>query len=188
MIHNKDRAFWIGASDTSYVVGNWETMSFKKWWLEKMGLRRNTLQTKAMKCGNAFEHLILDVIGCEKDKQICFPEIALRINYDGTVGTSNIYEIKTHKTEKTFKITANYWRQAQVELYGFKRKYGVIPNLQIVSYPLSDREYANYFVEIDPKRLTFHDIEYDEKFIEEQYVPRLKSLYEALKKGTMPHE
>ena len=37
MIHNHDRSGWFGASDTSTIMGNWATETFRKWWLEKLG-------------------------------------------------------------------------------------------------------------------------------------------------------
>lgn len=188
MIADKDRAFWIGASDTSYVVGNWKTATFKKWWLEKLGLRKNEINTKAMKCGNAFEHKILDCIGCEKDKQLLFPELALRVNYDGTITPTNIYEVKTHKEEKGFKVSKAYWRQAQVEMFGFSLKYGKVPELNIVSYGLSEREYKNYFAEIEPEKIKFHKVEYDSEFIEKTYIPRLNIIHKCILDGVMPNE
>lgn len=181
MIQDKDRAFWFGASDTSYIVGNLETASFKKWWLEKMGLRKNELSTKAMKCGNAFEHKILDTIpGIRKDHQIIIPELRLRVNYDGDVSPI-IYEVKTHKESKPFKVSAAYWRQAQVEMFAYKTK-----QLYIVAYALSESDYQNYFNDIEPERITRHKVEYDEKWIEEKYLPRLRYLCECLEKGVLP--
>ena len=51
MIHNHDRSGWFGASDTSTIMGNWETETFRKWWLEKLGLRENRFHTPAMSIG-----------------------------------------------------------------------------------------------------------------------------------------
>lgn len=186
MIADKNRAFWIGASDTSFVVGNWETATFKKWWLEKLGLRSNTIETKPMKCGNAYEGKILNVICCEKDKQLLFPELSLRINYDGTIAQTHIYEVKTHKEEKVFKVSKAYWRQAQVEMFGFYLNYGEIPKMKIVSYGLSEREYANYFSDIDPNKIKLHDIEYDSDFINGIYLPRLKIIHDCIINEKMP--
>lgn len=180
MITNRDRSWWFGASDTSYVVGNWATASFKKWWLEKLGLRQNGIQTKAMKCGNAFEHKILDFIGCRKDHQILIPELHLRVNYDGD-RDGTIYEVKTHKAEKPFKVSKAYWRQAQVEMYAMGTT-----ELYIVSYPLSDQEYANYFTPVDTERIKYDKVEYDKDFIESEYLPRLKALCGFLERGEMP--
>lgn len=180
MIVNKDRSGWFGGSDTSYVVGNWQTDSFKKWWLEKLGLRQNDLNTKAMKCGNAYEHKILDCIGCRKDYQIIIPELKLRVNYDGDKD-GTIYEVKTFKAEKGFVVTKGYWRQAQVEMYAMKTE-----KIFIVAYPLGESEYRNYFMEVDAEKIQFHSVEYDSEFIETEYLPKLKYLSHCLEIGKMP--
>ena len=180
MISNKDRSGWFGASDTSYIVGNWETDSFKKWWLEKIGLRQNDINTKAMKCGNAFEHKILDCIGCRKDPQILIPELKLRVNYDGDANNI-IYEVKTHKAEKPFRVSKAYWRQAQVEMFAMGTT-----ELFVVSYALTEQDYMNYFTPIDAERIKFDKVEYDQNFIETEYLPKLKALCGFLEKGGMP--
>jgi hypothetical protein len=180
MIADKDRSGWFGGSDTSYIVGNWQTDSFKLWWLEKIGLRQNALNTKAMKCGNAFEHKILDCIGCRKDYQIMIPELKLRVNFDGDQD-GTIYEVKTHKADKPFKVSKAYWRQAQVEMFAMQTK-----TLYIVSYALTEQEYLNYFTEIEPERIQCHKVEYDEDFINSEYLPKLKILVECLEKGALP--
>ena len=105
MISNKDRSFYIGASDTSMVVGNWNTKSFENWWLEKLGLRKNTFSNEATKAGNNYEHKILDALeipNLEKDKQIIIDR--LRVNLDGNTADC-IYEVKTYNSEKEFKIS-----------------------------------------------------------------------------------
>lgn len=180
MIANKDRSGWFGGSDTSYIVGNWQTDSFKKWWLEKLGLRQNDLNTKAMKCGNAYEHKILDCIGCRKDHQIIIPELKLRVNYDGD-RDGTIYEVKTFKVEKGFRVSKAYWRQAQVEMYAMKTE-----SLYVVAYPLGDAEYRNYFMEIDTDNIQYHKVEYDTDFIETEYLPKLKYLAQCLELRKMP--
>lgn len=180
MITSKDRSGWFGASDTSYVVGNRDTSSFKKWWLVKLGLMTNDVNTKAMKCGNAFEHKILDCIGCRKDYQVLIPELHLRVNYDGD-RDGVIYEVKTHKADKPFKVTAGYFRQAQVEMFAMGTR-----ELYIVSYALTKQEYRNYFTPIEKERICFHKVEYDEKFISEEYLPKLRELCGYLRRGEMP--
>ena len=52
LIQSQDRSGYIGASDTSMVVGNWTTKSFENWWLEKIGLNKNNLHTEAILAGN----------------------------------------------------------------------------------------------------------------------------------------
>jgi len=49
MITNKDRSGWFGASDTSTIVGNYKTKTFKKWWLVKLGLSENDYSIKRWK-------------------------------------------------------------------------------------------------------------------------------------------
>ena len=181
MIQSQDRSNYLGASDTSFVVGNWKTKTFEKWWLEKIGIYRNNLSTEAMKAGNNYEHKILDALeikGLEKDKQIIIDR--LRVNLDGNTN-SCIYEVKTHKEEKEFKVSKQYWRQAQVEMYASN-----IHNLYIVAYALQENDYKNYFNEIDKERLQLIKVDYDEEFIKKEYLPRLKILTKSLKEGVFP--
>ncbi len=182
MIQSQDRSYYIGASDTSMVVGNWTTKTFENWWLEKLGLNKNSFSTEATKAGNNYEHKILDSLEIEtlhKDKQIIIDR--LRVNLDGNTDTC-IYEVKTHKSEKEFKVSKQYWRQAQVEMYASK-----IHKLFIVAYALEEQDYNNYFNEIDKKRIQLIPIEYDEKFIESEYLPKLQILSKCLKKGVFPN-
>ena len=186
MIENRDRSGWFGASDTSYVVGNRETASFKKWWLTKIGLSRSDISTKAMKVGNAYEHKVLDFLGVKgRDKQILVPELKLRVNLDGD-DKGKIIEVKTHQNE--FKVSKQYWRQAQAEMFAWKCEYGEVPQLFIVAYKTTEDEYRNYFKDIDEDRLSFHKVEYDENFIKNEYLPKLKYLKDCMEKGIMPKE
>jgi len=179
MITSKDRSGWFGASDTSTIVGNYKTKTFKKWWLVKLGLSENDYSNKAMEVGNIFEHKILDTIpGVRKDHQILISELRLRVNFDGDKDNV-IYEVKTTKNEA--KISKAYWRQAQVEMYAMKTD-----KLFIVFYELTERDYKNYFSEIETGRIKFLPVEYDLNFIENEYLPRLKYLNKCLKDGVMP--
>jgi len=178
MITNKDRSGWFGASDTNYIVGNYQTETFKKWWLEKLGLRQSTINTKAMQAGTYFEHRILDTIpGVIKDRQITIPELRLRVNLDGE--TDIIHEVKTHKIENPYKVPIGHKRQVLVQMYVAQKE------AEILSYGLTENDYKNYFNEIDPDRLQHHRIEYDEDFITE-YLERLKYLNKCLREGRMP--
>lgn len=182
MISDKDRSGYIGASDTSFVMRSWETKTFEKWWRVKQGLTVNDVSTEAMKAGTAFEHKILDslgIVGLEKDKQII--KGRLRVNLDGNT-ESKIYEVKTHSIEKPFKVSAAYRMQVNVEMYAFGIKEACI-----VAYALEQKDYCNYFREIDKERLTFHPIPYDEEFIE-KYEKRLLYLSKCLENGTFPQE
>jgi hypothetical protein len=181
LINSQDRSYYFGASDTSMIVGKWNTLTFEKWWLEKIGIYKNEIKTDAMLAGTYYEHKILDSLGIElleKDKQ--FIKDRLRVNLDGNTDDC-IYEVKTHNINKEFKISKQYWRQAQVEMYG-----SGIHKLNIVAYGLNDKDYQNYFNEIDKERIEFYPIEYDEKFIQDEYLPKLEKLTECLKKGEYP--
>ena len=162
LIQSQDRSYYIGASDTSMVVGNWTTKTFEKWWLEKLGLNKNDIKTEAMQTGTNYEHKILSALeleNLEKDKQIIIDR--LRVNLDGNTHDC-IYEVKTHNAEKEFKVSKQYWRQAQVEMFASN-----IHKLYIVVYGLQENDYKNYFNEIDKERIKLVQIDYDEKFITE---------------------
>ena len=181
MIQSQDRSYYIGASDTSMVVGNWETKTFGNWWLEKLGLNKNSFSTEATKAGNNYEHKILDSLEIEnmqKDKQIVIDR--LRVNLDGNTETC-IYEVKTHNAEKEFKVSKQYWRQAQVEMFASQ-----IHKLYIVAYALEESDYKNYFNKISKERLQLIPVEYDEEFIQNEYLPKLEILTKCLKEGTFP--
>lgn len=181
MIQSQDRSGYIGASDTSIVVGNWTTKTFENWWLTKLGFNQNSFSTEATKAGNNYEHKILqslNIPNLEMDKQIIINR--LRVNLDGNTQDC-IYEVKTHNIDKEFKVSKQYWRQAQVEMYAFNTR-----NLYIVSYALVESDYKNYFNEINIDRVKFHKIDYDENFINNEYLPKLQILSRCLEKGVFP--
>lgn len=181
MIQSQDRSGYFGASDTSMVVGNWKTKTFEKWWLEKLGLNKNNITTEAMKAGNNYEHKILEALeiqGLEMDKQIIKDK--LRVNLDGNTNTC-IYEVKTYKEDKEFKVSKQYWRQAQVEMYASKIYY-----LYIVAYGLNENDYNNYFNKIDKEKIQMIKVDYDEDFIKNEYLPKLEILTNCLKEGVYP--
>lgn len=183
MISSKDRSNYFGASDTSYIVGNWDTRSFEKWWLIKLGFTTNDFTNDNMLAGNNYEHKILEALEIKNlqfDKQIINDR--LRVNLDGNTDNC-IYEIKTYNLKKEFKITKQYWRQAQVEMYASK-----IFNLYIIAYGLTEKDYNNYFNEIDKNRIKKIKIEYDVDFINKEYLPNLKYLTECLKVGKFPNK
>lgn len=184
MIASQDRSYYIGCSDTSMVVGNWQTKTFENWWFEKIGIIKNNIRTDAMIAGTYYEHRILDALGIknlEKDKQIIIENLRLRANLDGNTDTC-IYEVKTYNIKKEFKITKQYWRQAQVEMFASQ-----IHKLYIVAYALEDKDYKNYFNPIDKNRIKIIEVEYSEDFIKNEYLPKLKILAECLKKGEFPN-
>ena len=180
MIHSKDRSGWIGASDTAMVMANWSTPTWQKWWATKLGVATNNATTTAMLAGSYYEHPILDALGVEmRDRQIKIRRLRLRVNLDGE--NEIIHEVKTHGKE-IFKVTRAYWMQAQVEMFAAKKQ------LVINAYRLTEEEYRNFFLPIDKERLSEHPIEYDEAWIKEKYLPRLRILAKCLKKGVFPRE
>ena len=62
-----------------------------------------------------------------------------------------------------------------------------IHNAEIDAYGLIESDYRNYFNEIDLERLSKHEIVYDEKFINESYLPRLAYLTYCLQEGRFPN-
>lgn len=182
MIASQDRSDYIGASDTGMVMRSWDTKTFEKWWRTKQGLYENNISTNAMKAGTAWEHKILDALGIpemEKDKQIIIGRI--RVNLDGCT-QEMIYEVKTHSADKEFKISADYRRQVNVEMWS-----SGIHRAVIVSYALEPEDYDNYYREVDPSRIKIHVIEYDEKFIR-KYKARVAVLCDCLVTGRYPLE
>lgn len=182
MIHDKSRDGWFGGSDTRFIVGNWNTKTFRDWFMTKLGIVQNNIETRQMNAGTHKEGQILDFISpfVEKDKQIRIPELLLRVNLDGNIG-KHIIEVKTHSADKPFKVSKAYWQQIQVQMYGYGTTDG-----EIVSYGLTEEDYRNYFLPIDAERLIHHPISYDKAWVEQTYLPRLKHLAECLKEGRMP--
>ena len=68
-----------------------------------------------------------------------------------------------------------------VQMYGFETG-----EADIVSYALKEEDYKNYFLPIDPERLKYHPITYDQKWIETVFLPRITYLADCLTKGILP--
>lgn len=183
MITNKDRSLWFGASDARFITAkNRTSKSWQNWWDVKLGLREMELHSREIDAGNAWEHKILKEVreDMRLDYQIVIEKYRLRVNLDGD-HDGTIYEAKTHSSMKDFKVVSPYWKQAQVQMFAFKTK-----KLYIVAYGLIDSEYSNYHTAVDPKRITFHKVEYDKQWINSVFLPNLKELCRALRKGRFP--
>jgi hypothetical protein len=188
MIRNHDRSGWFGASDTATIMGNWNTDTFRRWWLVKLGVRKDRFITPAMQCGTAYEHKILDALRVKtRDRQIRIRSLRLRVNYDGE-SRQLITEVKTH-SKPVFKVTKAYWQQCQVEMFasgcGLFRKRKVC---RIVAYRVTEDELFNFFLPIDENRLTQHKVDYDAEWVEGCYLPRLRYLAKCLRTGHWPQE
>jgi hypothetical protein len=185
MIANKDRSGYIGASDTKYVVGNWKTKTFEKWWLKKLGIDTSHIENKYTLAGSNYEHKIIDALGIrniEKDKQII--KGRLRVNLDANT-KEKIYEIKTYQYEKGFSLEKHkdYLEQVEVQMYASN-----IHKAEIDAYGLLPEDYNNYFHDIDLDRLIRLEVEYDEEWINNIYLPKLKYLEKCLEDGKFPTE
>ena len=183
MIKDRDRSGYIGASDTKFVVGNWDTKTFKKWWLEKLGLSKNNFHNKYTMAGTYYEHRIIEALNIpniELDKQIIIG--LLRVNLDANT-KEKIYEVKTYNYEKGFALEKHkdYINQVQVQMYASK-----IYSAEIDAYGLIEEDYKNYFNDIDMDRLSFHEIKYDSGWVENEYLPKFKYLEDCLKKQKIP--
>ena len=184
MIASQDRSGYFGASDVSYIVGNWDTKTFEKWWMQKLGINRDHFDNRYTSSGTHFEHRILESLGIpmELDKQIIIEDLLLRVNLDGNDSTT-IYECKTYIFEKGFKVPKKYKDQVQVQMFasGLRRA-------KIIAYGFDEKDYDNYFNPIDPDRRSEHVVEYDEKWINTVFLPRLKYLAQCLIEGRFPDE
>ena len=186
MIQDHDRSGWIGASDASMVMADWNSKAFTKWWMVKLGLIKNNYTNEKMRAGTAYEHRILEHMGItQMDRQIRSKSMRLRVNLDGEERRL-IHEVKTYgKTH--FSVSAGYWMQCQVQMYatslnGRKRK-----ECQIDAYRLLPDDYRNYYNPIDPSRLSSHPIIYDPNWVTVDFLPRLRYLAQCMKTGEKPN-
>lgn len=182
MIASQDRSGYIGASDVQYVIGNWKTKTWEKWWMQKIGINTDHFDNKYTLAGTYWEHRILDSLGIpnlEKDKQIIIEDLRLRVNLDGNT-PERIKEVKTYQWAKGFKMPQKYINQVQVQMFSFVRE------ADIVTYGLEEADYDNFFRDIDPERLKEYPVAYDQKWVETVYLPKLKILSDCLKRGVFP--
>ena len=146
MISDKNRSKWFGASDMKYIMGNWNTETFIKWWNVKLGITENHFTSDAMKAGTAYEGRILDFLGVKhRDRQLRIRKYRLRVNLDGETGLrqallitipgvdengepnqaafvgSHVVEVKTHSA-KPYKMPRSTWWQVQAQMYATSRK------------------------------------------------------------------
>lgn len=182
MIASKDRGYYFGASDTDKIIGKWTSATWTKWWLQKLSINTDNFENVYTLAGTHFEHRILESIGIpmELDKQVVLEELRLRVNLDGNTEDC-IYECKTHKADKPFKMPQKYINQVQVQMFATG-----IHKAKIVVYGLEEADYNNFFRPIDKSRLQVFEIEYNPKWIQTVYLPRLLILVDCLKKGVFP--
>ena len=183
MITDQDRSGYIGASDVSFVIGNWKTKTWEKWWLTKLGVNKGRSDNRYTLAGTNWEHKILDSLylpDLKKDAQFIMEDIRLRVNLDGNTPL-RIKEVKTYQAEKGFKMPQKYIHQVQVQMYCSK-----IYGADIVTYGLLPPDYDNYLRPVDPGRVKEYPVDYDPNWIETVYLPKHRILAEALKRGVFP--
>ena len=184
MIASHDRSGYIGASDVQYVIGNWATKTWEKWWMQKLGINQDHFDNKFTIAGTNWEHRILDSLhlpDLEKDKQVIIEDLRLRVNLDGN-RPNRIKEVKTYQWEKGFKCPQKYKNQVQVQMFGSH-----IFGADIVAYGLEEADYNNFLRDIDPGRLQEIPVAYDQKWIETVYLPKHMILCDCLKRGVFPN-
>lgn len=184
MIASSDRSGYIGASDVQFVIGNWKTKTWEKWWMQKLGINADHFDNRYTVAGTNWEHRILDSLqlpDLEKDKQIIVEELLLRVNLDGNT-PSRIKEVKTYQWAKGFKCPQKYRNQTQVQMFGTE-----IFGADIVAYGLMEADYDNFLRDIDPQRRQEIPVEYDKKWVETVYLPKHIILAVCLKKGVFPY-
>ena len=184
MIASQDRSGYIGASDVQFVLGNWRTKTWEKWWMQKLGINTDHFDNRYTIAGTNWEHRILDSLhlpNLEKDKQVIIEDLLLRVNLDGNT-PDRIKEVKTYQWAKGFKVPQKYINQVQVQMFGSK-----IFGADIVAYGLEEADYDNFLRDLDPKRLKEHPVEYDSKWVETVYLPKHMILADCLKRGVFPN-
>lgn len=184
MIQSKDRSYYFGASDTDKIIGKRGSDSWLKWWMQKLGINNDHFENQYTLAGTHFEHRILeslDIQEMELDQQIVLEDLRLRVNLDGNTKDCN-YECKTCKSDKPFVLPKKYINQVQVQMFASGLRQSVI-----VVYPLVEDDYKNYFRPIEKQRIMQFPISYDEKWVQEKYLPKLLELSDALKRGVMPN-
>lgn len=168
MISSLSRSYWFGASDASKVLtSNQKSYSWCKWWEEKTGGEHSGFSNVYTRAGTMYEHPILETIGLDEvdmDRQIYIPELRMRINLDGDKD-GIIYEVKTHKPDKTFEITDSIYAQCQVQMFAYQNcKENELPDFQglrVVSCPILDYDE----VYINPKLIKIHKVKYSRGFM-----------------------
>ena len=166
MIADRSRDYYIGASDTHYVMSNFNSKTFKRWWRIKIGAEVNDFESIYTDAGNRYEQKILDTLFVPyRNEQTIIGQ--LRVNLDGRTD-DEICEVKTHKNK--FTVTKAYREQVQVQMWAFQ-----IYKARIIAYKLLPEDYE-FDNDIEIERIKQYPIKYDKKFIEEKYMPRFHYL------------
>lgn len=197
MITDFDRSGIIGASDTDYVVGNWTTKTFDRWWMEKVGLiEHEQVDNIYTTAGTLFEIPVLECmesaegIAIEKGQRVAWDNERVVVNLDGNT-LDTIYEVKCVGIDKAMDYPQNvpikYWRQVQVQMLvtGIRKAY-------IVAYGLLGRDYEMIqsgqvptVLDIEYERIFCKPINYDDEWLGE-YQRKVNYLTRCLDTGEYP--
>lgn len=189
MITNHDRSGYIGASDVQFVVGNWKTKTWEKWWMQKLGINQDHFDNRYTIAGTNWEHRILKSLGLpdlELDRQIIIEDLRLRVNLDGNT-QRRIKECKTYQWAKGFKCPQKYKNQTHVQVFGAWMEGMEIEGADIVAYGLEEADYDNFLRDIDPRRRQEIPVAYDHKWMETVYLPKHMILCDCLERGVFPN-
>lgn len=198
MITDHDRSGWIGASDVQFVIGNWRTKTWEKWWMQKLGINTDHFDNQYTLAGTNWEHRILENLhlpDLEMDKQIIIEDLRLRVNLDGNTA-KRIKECKTYSVDgvsrdimllKSHRAPPRYERQTHVQVFGARMAGMEIEGADIVAYGLEPEDYINYLRTFDPRRLQEIPVVYDHKWVEKVYLPKHMILCDCLKRGVFPN-
>ena len=167
MITDKSRDYYIGASDTHFVMMNFDTKTFQRWWQVKIGADENEIESVYTIAGNIYEQRILDEIFVPyRNEQFIVGQ--LRVNLDGRTD-QEVVEVKTSKKPYT-KVRTDHWQQTQVEMFA-----SCMTKARLVAYEMEEADYE-YIRDIDLDRLKTFTIEYDEDWVLNEYMPRFNYL------------
>ena len=167
MIHDTDRRWWFGASDSQKILTpNRNTESWQSWWRVKCGLEEQAFTgNKYTQAGTRFEHPILECFdkNMNEDRQLKIEPLRLRVNYDGDLD-GNIFEVKTHKADSMFEISSYIYAQVQTQMYVWKECMDDFKHLYVLSYALTEADYNNQdptVDDIDFDRIKVHKVKYN---------------------------
>jgi len=161
-------------------MGNWATPTFARWWLEKLGMVRNTWTTRAMQAGRHYKHRILDALNVKnRDRQIRLPRLRLRVNLDGEL-PDTICEVKTYGAEKAYKPSRAHVWQCNIQMFAAGKW------CRIDAYRMEQEDYRNYYRPIDYTRLSSHPVAYDPRWVDREFLPRLEYLAWCLERRATP--
>lgn len=184
----RQRVGCFGASDTHFIMGNWDTSTFINWWQSKLGTKNNNFSNTYTLVGTYKEHQIADWyeqkfnVKLRRDRKHKVPFSKIIINYDCETKTKDV-EIKTYKiTNKEWVCPKNYWQQVQVQMYGGKK------TAEIVAYGLVDADYDNFYLPIEESRINVFPVAYDAGWIINEYLPKERYLEWCLKKRKTPRK